>query len=58
MFIRGDPDIKETAISGDEEEQLSMPEDAEVPNQRQKMPDDIVEEYIDKAFNTPYIQHP
>ena len=45
-------------ISEDEDEQLGMPDDMEVsdraPTKGQYIPDEVVEEYVNKIFNTPH----
>ena len=57
MFSRGDPNIEETIIGGDGDEQLGMPEDMDAtgraPARVQNMPGDMVEDYVSNAFSTP-----
>ena len=59
VSTRGDPDIEENVISGDEDEPLGIPENIEgadrTPTRVQPMPEDVQGEYLNKAFSTPYI---
>jgi len=58
VFTRGDPDYQETVIQDEEDEPLGLPEDMEgadrVPGRVQPLPDDVQQDYIKKAFSTPY----